>query len=618
MTTGLDLLAVSKALSPLIAQLTKGLSSTAAVSFKKWEATNFSKRLAKKLVAADKVKTIWAPDKETSLLSIYYPSKIKMDNIKKRIDAIPDLPDGNLVIEGIVGHGKSMFLRYLFLQELAGKGCGALPIFIELRTLTDKRDLGAHIRDALQRMEISLTDEVYDHLLKSGKMLLLLDGFDELDESLIPSTIHCIESLIETYDDFRIIVTSRPSGEIRKSRLFKSVALLGLEKTDYKSFLTKLGVAPSKTLEIVEAIRKSPSDVSSLITTPLMMTLLVMVYESEHEIPSELPEFFEKLFVTMFSRHDKQKAGFNRKHYSGLSERRLQLLFETFCFITVRNKYGRSLSSEHFNAAFEKACQHSKATTCDVDAFRKDIVKVACLMIEEGYELTTFLHKSIAEYFAAAFVWRSANEFAQRFYATAIKNYDTWRAVLTFLEKIDPYRFAKYYSLPAHYSLVSDLELKRNSPKDFDDWIAYFVEAQPVFGVTYMQRPVLGERKHGELASDFIPSEYGPYTQNVSFGAEIHSRLVHAILDGIQEVIPTSIKEAEFVQMEGVFIREEESIPSPGYRISLNGIISQYGGDNIRQKINQFENEIWREIDQAEDLIATEEDKKEILDDDLL
>lgn len=74
-----------------------------------------------------------------------------------------------------------------------------------------------------------------------------------------------------------------------------------------------------------------------------MLTLVVIVYETESQIPETLPDFFEKLFQVVFTRHDKLKAAFNRKHYTGLSEGTLQKVFEAFCFMCVQDGIGRSL-----------------------------------------------------------------------------------------------------------------------------------------------------------------------------------------------------------------------------------------------------------------------------------
>jgi len=178
-----------------------------------------------------------------------------------------------------------------------------------------------------------------------------------------------------------------------------------------------------------------------------MLTLVVWVYESEQEIPSTLKEFFEKLFHVVFTRHDSLKAGFKREHFSGLSESKLQALFEAFCFMVVQNGFGRSMNRSNFNEAFIQAIEYSEGCECDVDNFRKDIVKVACLMLEEGVDLTTFLHKSILDYFAAAFIIHNDDDLAQDFYSEAFDNFPDWMHTIHFLTEVDKYRYSRHYIL---------------------------------------------------------------------------------------------------------------------------------------------------------------------------
>lgn len=197
---------------------------------------------------------------------------------------------------------------------------------------------------------------------------------------------------------------------------------------------------------LLQAIDASPSRVASLLTTPLMLTLVAVVYRAEQAIPPELPAFFEMLFSTLFSRHDRTKSGFIRKRYSPLTERETQTLFEAFCFMTRHHRLSTSLADAEFNRAFRDATRYS-GISCDETAFYQDITKIACLMQREGVK-TNFVHKSIQEFFAASFVRRANDAFATRYYATQRQLPVAWRQENAFLMQIDPYRFGRNFFLP--------------------------------------------------------------------------------------------------------------------------------------------------------------------------
>src|SRR5262249_28468935 len=145
----------------------------------KWRtATNIS-QLYKRIETVQKIKTIWQVDKEVKLMTFYYPSKLIIDDTPKEITAIKQIPaPGNFVIQGTVGQGKSIFLRYLSIRELAQSQ--RIPIFAELRRV-DETGLIAFLRAQLKWLGFEMDDDMFDFYAGSGKMILLLDGFDELE-----------------------------------------------------------------------------------------------------------------------------------------------------------------------------------------------------------------------------------------------------------------------------------------------------------------------------------------------------------------------------------------------------------------------------------------------------
>lgn len=439
--------AIAKVSSPIISDIYSTAKGKVKTALSRWEEQQFPKRLARKIGNISLVRTLWCPDDDVSLLGFYYPPKVQSIGASNEVNAncVNDISTENFVIQGIVGQGKSIFLRWLAIQE-AKKS--RLPIFIELRTLHTKYSLRDAIYRELESFDITINEETFNYLAKSGKFLLLLDAFDELDSTLTKETLNEIKFLSRKFESMQIVISSRPGNEIQKISGIKVMNICPLSEDDYGPFLEKMGLTAVKSFEVVDAIKESKGSLTELITTPLMLTLVAIVYESEREIPNTLPEFFEKLFHIVLTRHDRLKDGFNRKRNSGLSDRKLQELFEAFCFMTLQNGYGRSLSNEQFTQAFKNAQDYTENCKCEQEHFQTDIIKGACLMLEEGIDTSTFLHKSLLEYYAAAFIKHSNDDVAKLFYEEAQKPQTNWDDVINFLSNIDPYRFSKFFALP--------------------------------------------------------------------------------------------------------------------------------------------------------------------------
>lgn len=479
---------IVRVLAPVVNDLYKGAKGEVKKNLDKWNAQLGVRKITRVLAKVESVKTIWSPDKESLLSEFYYPSKVIVYGARvynKAVARLSDLPPGNFIVQGTVGQGKSIFMRYLASSLIRDESAAAIPIFLEFRNVTTKRTLPELIQKYLESIGVVYSDETFAYLASSGRLVILLDGFDELSEDCTVDTIQDIESLQVRFPEVKLLISSRPKNEIQKISGFNVIKLLPLRRVDYDPFLKKLNITPAKRVELIDAIASSPSNVSDIIQTPLMLTLVVLVYQTDRVIPPTLAEFFESLFQVVFTKHDRLKAGFYRKHHSGLSERNLQRLFEAFCFMVIQLGFGRTLKGEEFNSAFDFALEYAEDCKCEVENFKKDIVKVACLMLEEGLDLTTFLHKSIMDYHAAAFIKRTSSEVAALFYdAVSGDAYKRWRSVLSFLESIDSYRYSQEYVLPRLPQLLSELDallLERNDSQ----LVGYVSSRHPDFIMTY-------------------------------------------------------------------------------------------------------------------------------------
>lgn len=159
----------------------------------KQKLNDISGKLEIKIENIKKVKTIYKGDEAIDLNLFYYPPYINSDKGYIKAETIEDISLKNFVIEGVAGQGKSILLRYLTYREYQGEK--RIPIFIELRKLNEKAEILSHIKEAISSWVFSVSDELLNWVLKSGKIVLLLDGFDELKEKDVSNVIKDLESI---------------------------------------------------------------------------------------------------------------------------------------------------------------------------------------------------------------------------------------------------------------------------------------------------------------------------------------------------------------------------------------------------------------------------------------
>ena len=83
-----------------------------------------------------------------------------------------------------------MMLQHLFLESVKQHmQTGILPILIELRDFSENTDL---FKDCIVKsasvFDSTLTEKKIEELMTSGKCQLLMDGADEIDPTMVPSS----------------------------------------------------------------------------------------------------------------------------------------------------------------------------------------------------------------------------------------------------------------------------------------------------------------------------------------------------------------------------------------------------------------------------------------------
>jgi len=415
--------------------------------------------IASALQTITKVKTLWNYEREGSLYDFYYPSRIIFPrSVPKKVSGLKDIGGKvNLVIQGTAGQGKSIFLRYLCGQELIDRfTTNRVPIFIELRRISVDMGVSALISEALRKYKLPHTSSAWEYLAGSGKFVLLMDAFDEIDPALSARTVAEIERIAEQYlGELQIIITSRPDADIQRSALFRVCRLAPLEDSDHLQFLEKICEDQLQAEALMQVLNGSSTDIRGLLTTPLMVTLLVILYKSVHAVPDTVPRFYEALFDVLFHRHDNSKPGFRRKRYTKLDDAKIKQLFSAFCFYIRLQSFG-VLNHNQFNDCVQKA-----ATACneivDSEKFKDELTKTLCLVQQDGFEYS-LIHKSVAQYYSAYFVSSSSSGFVEKFYKLARNPELNWDLELKFLAQIDTYNYMKFYELPILQSVAHDLE----------------------------------------------------------------------------------------------------------------------------------------------------------------
>jgi hypothetical protein len=257
--------------------------------------------------------------------------------------------------------------------------------------------------DQIRCFGIDVDDDVFDYLCKSNRLLFILDGFDEIPSKARLQAARQLEFIARTYKNLRMIVSSRPEAGLGGSVYFHTFTIEPLSLGLQEGFLDHLFKGRQESAPVVNIVRTNEF-IAGVTRTPLLLTLFAITYKASHFKPESVSEFYSIIFPTMLYRHDRMKIGFERERKSGLSDYLMQRVFEAFSFISMKHGNGR-FNSSTFKAHLDTSLKYER-TKPNIDHLIEDITLITGLIVRDGYDAYSYVHKSIQEYFATTFLTR--------------------------------------------------------------------------------------------------------------------------------------------------------------------------------------------------------------------
>lgn len=387
-----------------------------------------------------RMRTLHSAERDVFLNDIYSPLRLTNKHslsIEDEFTIKDDVTikhDGVVNIIGIAGQGKSTILRKLFLEEIKLKD--RMPIFIELRKVVNV-DLISYIKSILTDIGVSIIEGDIEFLLQSNKTILMLDGFDEIEHG---SRLKILNNIIQLNVRYQcpIIVTSRPDTEICTEVNVKNLHVKKLNKEEILSIIKKLDTTNS-TQELPNIISNNENLLDTLVT-PILVNLLYVCYPYLDSIPNNVVDFYHRLFITLYSRHDKIK-NFNRERHSEISANEANEIFNAVSFKSIINDE-LDFSDESLSKSIQKSIKFLPCgeKNYDVEKIKRDLIEITCLIQSDGYDHYVYLHKSIAEFHGAKFISDQSSELKRKIYSRIVSNIvsdQTYDAMVSFLKCID-------------------------------------------------------------------------------------------------------------------------------------------------------------------------------------
>jgi hypothetical protein len=455
----------------LINQTHSMLRGAEQAEFEQWKEKSIVKSAIEHLRRFEYVLTIYRKDEPDCIREFYYPCKVHLKGLPAKNFIVNNYDDfstsNSVILEGTVGQGKSILLRYLHNNEL--NQAKTIPLFVELK---DVKEYGSIIDYLINYIEKTLnfrcSIDLFNSLLEKGFFSFYLDGFDEIEYETRDKYVKFICLLRSKCAHSKVFITARPENEIQRTGEFDIFCITPLANEEQENFIKKLMRKESEKQNrdyLHKNLLNMPQELRDLLKTPLMLTLFSMVYKTTAKIPETYSDFYKKLFDTLVSEHDGLKLGFTRPTKSSLNAENIKAILEQISLSALKNEK-ISGTKDYFIGLIRMSLKALSFNTSLAEKVLFDLHKNTCLIQLDDHEYK-FLHENIPHYFAASCISNQASdEEAKMFYLSSkvSDKWKRWKYVLEFLEDIDERRFIEYFYLPQ----VESLFVKSKLPGIFE------------------------------------------------------------------------------------------------------------------------------------------------------
>ncbi|TYQ26091.1 NACHT domain-containing protein [Pseudanabaena sp. UWO310] len=304
-----------------------------------------------------------------------------------------------ILLFGSPGSGKTTFAKYLATHyDEVEWSLKPLLVYIELKRFASKCEYSPkiNIKDFIQQI-INISEQEIKQLLDAGRILVILDGLDEIKQEMLGDVRTKIIDFSDDYSSNRLIITCRKFFPIPESfSKFRKYNILDFDWDEIKKFIDNWFIYNSEGTnyirlseaeELTNQLKANDRISSEIAGNPLLLHLICLIFvANQGELPSKKFELYQNVI-------DIKLRGWNlsfKEHPSAISDNDFEILQKSIRKIAL-DTFQRS------NLSFDK----NQVDELLSNSLSKLLIHSG--LFKKGWQTSkyTFLYQSIQEFLAS-------------------------------------------------------------------------------------------------------------------------------------------------------------------------------------------------------------------------
>jgi hypothetical protein len=328
------------------------------------------------------------------------------------------------IILGDPGMGKTTLMKYLTLHSAQGdlSELPDLPIYIALNSFITsgfKDLLGFAAHEWYERYDFprEQTLSYIRESLANGKVLLLIDALDETltgsqAEERYQAITREIDHLVGRYPKSPIVVTTRKASYYQRTKLhgFTELEILDFRMEDIKQFVKNWFENSPDPMQkdaddLIMKLERNPR-IQCLASNPLFLSLIVMVYQAQLDLPDRRAELYKQCTDILLMRWDASRDIRRRRELK--PEYTKQLLQDIAWHFHQKGQV--SFRKDDLVKVIARFLETVDISPKENEDILKEIAANSGLLKAEATDRYTFSHLTLQEYFASRYAIEQRSE----------------------------------------------------------------------------------------------------------------------------------------------------------------------------------------------------------------